>query len=247
MSWGGGAAGGRGWGGEPNAEAQPAAAAAAAAVLHPQAGPAVAPRLRATLDAFWLSQANELESITDFKTHNLPLARIKKIMKSDEDVRMISSEAPALFAKACEMFILEARQPPRAPPPPQRASLWRLPGQAGRGEPAGVAAGGETNPTDVAPAHSSRCAPGRLRRRTSDERCSAATSPLLLPPRTCLTFSRCALATPLQRQRLRSRLVVQDCANDGRAGAGGGGAGGAGGAGGGGEGEGGEEEEDEED
>jgi nuclear transcription factor Y gamma len=35
------------------------------------------------------------------------LARIKKIMKSDEDVRMISSEAPVLFAKACEMFILE--------------------------------------------------------------------------------------------------------------------------------------------
>ncbi|RMX62734.1 hypothetical protein KXD40_002551 [Peronospora effusa] len=45
---------------------------------------------------------------TDFKNHNdLPLARIKRIMKSDEDVRMISAEAPVLFAKACEMFILE--------------------------------------------------------------------------------------------------------------------------------------------
>ena len=33
--------------------------------------------------------------------------RIKKIMKSDEDVRMISAEAPVLFAKACELFILE--------------------------------------------------------------------------------------------------------------------------------------------
>jgi nuclear transcription factor Y gamma len=44
----------------------------------------------------------------DFKTHNdLPLARIKRIMKSDEDVRMISAEAPVLFAKACELFILE--------------------------------------------------------------------------------------------------------------------------------------------
>jgi nuclear transcription factor Y gamma len=44
----------------------------------------------------------------DFKNHNdLPLARIKRIMKSDEDVRMISAEAPVLFAKACEMFILE--------------------------------------------------------------------------------------------------------------------------------------------
>jgi len=35
------------------------------------------------------------------------LARIKKIMKSDEDVRMISAETPILFAKACEMFIVE--------------------------------------------------------------------------------------------------------------------------------------------
>jgi nuclear transcription factor Y, gamma len=44
----------------------------------------------------------------EFKNHNdLPLARIKRIMKSDEDVRMISAEAPVLFAKACEMFILE--------------------------------------------------------------------------------------------------------------------------------------------
>ena len=47
----------------------------------------------------------------DFKGHNdLPLARIKRIMKSDEDVRMISAEAPVLFAKACEMFILEMTQ-----------------------------------------------------------------------------------------------------------------------------------------
>ena len=42
-----------------------------------------------------------------FKCKKLPLARIKKIMKSDEDVRMISAEAPILFAKACEMFIAE--------------------------------------------------------------------------------------------------------------------------------------------
>jgi nuclear transcription factor Y gamma len=45
--------------------------------------------------------------VNDFKNHQLPLARIKKIMKADEDVRMISAEAPVLFAKACEMFILE--------------------------------------------------------------------------------------------------------------------------------------------
>ncbi|BAT87432.1 hypothetical protein VIGAN_05079500 [Vigna angularis var. angularis] len=28
-------------------------------------------------------------------------------MKSDEDVRMVSAEAPVLLAKACEMFIME--------------------------------------------------------------------------------------------------------------------------------------------
>jgi nuclear transcription factor Y gamma len=50
---------------------------------------------------------DEIEQTTDFKNHTLPLARIKKIMKADEDVRMISAEAPVVFAKACEVFILE--------------------------------------------------------------------------------------------------------------------------------------------
>ncbi|XAR56918.1 hypothetical protein NMG60_11037569 [Bertholletia excelsa] len=59
------------------------------------------------LQAFWASQMQEIEQTTDFKNHSLPLARIKKIMKADEDVRMISAEAPVVFAKACEMFILE--------------------------------------------------------------------------------------------------------------------------------------------
>lgn len=55
----------------------------------------------------WLAQFNNLDSVKNFKSHELPLARIKKIMKSDEDVKMISAEAPILFAKACEMFIVE--------------------------------------------------------------------------------------------------------------------------------------------
>ncbi|KAL0407136.1 UNVERIFIED_CONTAM: Nuclear transcription factor Y subunit C-2 [Sesamum latifolium] len=59
------------------------------------------------LQAFWANQMQEIEQTTDFKNHSLPLARIKKIMKADEDVRMISAEAPVVFAKACEMFILE--------------------------------------------------------------------------------------------------------------------------------------------
>ncbi|XP_054275748.1 nuclear transcription factor Y subunit gamma-like isoform X3 [Macrosteles quadrilineatus] len=43
----------------------------------------------------------------DVKTQALPLARIKKIMKLDEDVKMISAEAPMLFSKAAELFIHE--------------------------------------------------------------------------------------------------------------------------------------------
>ncbi|KAJ6801500.1 nuclear transcription factor Y subunit C-4-like [Iris pallida] len=59
------------------------------------------------LQMFWNYQRQEIEHANDFKNHQLPLARIKKIMKADEDVRMISAEAPILFAKACELFILE--------------------------------------------------------------------------------------------------------------------------------------------
>uniref|UniRef100_A0A7N0U6F1 Core Histone H2A/H2B/H3 domain-containing protein n=1 Tax=Kalanchoe fedtschenkoi TaxID=63787 RepID=A0A7N0U6F1_KALFE len=64
-------------------------------------------QLQQHLQNFWANQYQEIEQTTDFKNHNLPLARIKKIMKADEDVRMISAEAPVIFARACEMFILE--------------------------------------------------------------------------------------------------------------------------------------------
>jgi len=61
------------------------------------------------LNNFWVNAMDEIKSLkaNDFKTQELPLARIKKIMKLDEDVKMISAEAPALFAKAAEYFISE--------------------------------------------------------------------------------------------------------------------------------------------
>lgn len=60
------------------------------------------------IEVFWANQMQEVEQAVDFRNHSLPLARIKKIMKSDdENVRMISAEAPVVFAKACEMFINE--------------------------------------------------------------------------------------------------------------------------------------------
>lgn len=64
-------------------------------------------QLQQQLQTFWSNQYQEIQHTADFKNHSLPLARIKKIMKADEDVRMISAEAPVIFARACEMFILE--------------------------------------------------------------------------------------------------------------------------------------------
>jgi len=63
--------------------------------------------LHKKLGTFWAKQKEEVEKAVDFKNNDLPLARIKKIMKAEEGVSMISAEAPILFAKACEMFIME--------------------------------------------------------------------------------------------------------------------------------------------
>jgi histone H3/H4 len=85
-------------------------------VIMPATSPEFLAKLDECLTEFWAGQLEEMRVLgtdrvqteNDFKNHNdLPLARIKRIMKSDEDVRMISAEAPVLFAKACEMFILE--------------------------------------------------------------------------------------------------------------------------------------------
>jgi hypothetical protein len=40
------------------------------------------------LNRYWAEVTKEIEQTKQFKTHKLPLARIKKIMKSDEDVRV---------------------------------------------------------------------------------------------------------------------------------------------------------------
>ncbi|CDZ98875.1 histone-fold-containing protein [Phaffia rhodozyma] len=60
------------------------------------------------LEDFWAGTIDRYEQESpDFKQHVLPLARIKKVMKMDEDVRMISAEAPIIFSRACELFISE--------------------------------------------------------------------------------------------------------------------------------------------
>lgn len=61
------------------------------------------------METFWPRVTKEIQNLTssDFKNPELPLARIKKIMKLDDEVKMISAEAPIIFAKASELFIQE--------------------------------------------------------------------------------------------------------------------------------------------
>ncbi|CAK7897822.1 hypothetical protein CAAN1_15S02498 [[Candida] anglica] len=92
-----------------------AAAEAAAAQQSQQPGGAfnnvgqgLTGRYRDMMMQYWQETINSIEHDEhDFKNHQLPLARIKKVMKTDEDVRMISAEAPILFAKGCDVFITE--------------------------------------------------------------------------------------------------------------------------------------------
>jgi len=44
------------------------------------------------------------EDYDPFRNSKLPLARIKKLMKMDEKLKMISAEAPILFSKICEII-----------------------------------------------------------------------------------------------------------------------------------------------
>ncbi|KAH6921694.1 hypothetical protein HPB50_004112 [Hyalomma asiaticum] len=61
------------------------------------------------LEYFWprIMEETRTLGVNEFKNQELPLARIKKIMKLDKDVKMISAEAPVLFARAAEIFITE--------------------------------------------------------------------------------------------------------------------------------------------
>ncbi|KAK8466126.1 hypothetical protein PHAVU_008G008900 [Phaseolus vulgaris] len=60
------------------------------------------------LRSFWEKQLLDIQAAEAFKSqHKLPLARIRRIMKTDADVQMVSAETPMLMSKACEIFIQE--------------------------------------------------------------------------------------------------------------------------------------------
>lgn len=74
----------------------------------PQINNGLQNQYREVLSTYWQATLRRLEDDDhDYKVHQLPLARIKKVMKADADVKMISAEAPILFAKGCDIFITE--------------------------------------------------------------------------------------------------------------------------------------------
>lgn len=100
---------------DEDAELAAAEAAALAAQQQPQPGGAfqnvgqgLQGKYKELMLSYWQETINSIENDDhDFKNHQLPLARIKKVMKTDEQVKMISAEAPILFAKGCDVFITE--------------------------------------------------------------------------------------------------------------------------------------------
>lgn len=71
-------------------------------------GTRLAPDKEAILQRFW---ETEQDVPYDPKNHSdLPLARIKRVMKADVDVRMVASETPIIFARACQLFIHDITQ-----------------------------------------------------------------------------------------------------------------------------------------
>jgi hypothetical protein len=59
-------------------------------------------RCSSSVNEFWQHTTNVAELEDNFKHQALPLARIKKVMKSDFEVKMISSEVTILLEKACQ-------------------------------------------------------------------------------------------------------------------------------------------------
>lgn len=59
------------------------------------------------LKEFWERTLQEIQASQPSTKYSLPLARIKKIMRFDEDVNMVSQEVLRMFDKCCVFFIQE--------------------------------------------------------------------------------------------------------------------------------------------
>ncbi|XP_044958192.1 uncharacterized protein LOC123409321 [Hordeum vulgare subsp. vulgare] len=65
-----------------------------------------APQQRA-VDEFWRKQQEEMEATVDFNDRILPMARLKRVIRAEEDGMMIAADTPAYLAKLCELFVQE--------------------------------------------------------------------------------------------------------------------------------------------
>lgn len=70
----------------------------------PTPGP---PELDLVLKQFWEQAMQDIASSKPDRKYSLPLSRIKKIMRFDEDVNMVSQEVLRMFDKCCLLFIQE--------------------------------------------------------------------------------------------------------------------------------------------
>ncbi|KAM3191759.1 hypothetical protein ACQJBY_069166 [Aegilops geniculata] len=65
-----------------------------------------APQQRA-VDGFWRERQEEMEATVDFSDRILPMARLKRLIRAEEDGMMIAADTPAYLAKLCELFVQE--------------------------------------------------------------------------------------------------------------------------------------------
>ncbi|CAG8582191.1 16227_t:CDS:2, partial [Racocetra fulgida] len=76
--------------------------AAAPQPMHPQHQ--FQPQHYNVLDSFWQQQVHEIRhGVHDFKVHQLPLARIKKVMKTDEEVKVENHSRPQYATVSAEV------------------------------------------------------------------------------------------------------------------------------------------------
>ncbi|WMV16877.1 hypothetical protein MTR67_010262 [Solanum verrucosum] len=63
--------------------------------------------LKENLFSFWKRQKEEILRSDPKRKHDLPISRIRRAMKSNDQVKMVSAYSTVLFLKAIEMFIME--------------------------------------------------------------------------------------------------------------------------------------------
>lgn len=64
-------------------------------------------RKNPVVDNYWKTVLNYVSTSSIYKENSLPLARIKRLMKVEQEVSKVASEVPLLFSRLTEIFIEE--------------------------------------------------------------------------------------------------------------------------------------------